>query len=57
MHNVALIIVAKNRLGYTGDTVLHVDMASKRFFEGPLDDNMMDGLTSDLDIPIIGQPF
>lgn len=57
MHNVALIIVAKNRLGYTGDAVLHVDMASRRFFEGPLDDNMMDGLTSDLDIPIIGQPF
>lgn len=57
MHNVALIIVAKNRLGYTGDAVLHVDMASRRFFESPLDDNMMDGLTSDLDIPIIGQPF
>ena len=57
MHNIALIIVAKNRLGYTGDAVLHVDMPSRRFFESPLDDNMMDGLTSDLDIPINGQPF
>jgi len=57
MHNVALIIVAKNRLGYTGDAVLHVDMASRRFFESPLDDNMTDGLTSDFGIPIIGQPF
>lgn len=57
LHNVALIIVAKNRLGYTGDAVLHVDMASRRFFEGPLDDNMMDGLTSGLDIPSVGQPF
>ena len=57
MHNVALIIVAKNRLGYTGDAVLHVDMASRRFFEGPLDDNMMDGLTSGLDMPSVGQPF
>lgn len=41
MHNVALIIVDKNRLGYTGDAVLNVDMASRRFFENPLDDNMM----------------
>ena len=57
LHNVALIIVAKNRLGYTGDAVLYVDMASRRFFESPIYDNMMDGLTSDLDIPIIGQPF
>ena len=57
MHNVALIIVDKNRLGYTGDAVLNVDMASRSFFESPLDDNMMDGLTSGLDIPIIGQPF
>ena len=57
MHNVALIIVDKNRLGYTGDAVLNVDMASRRFFESPLDDNMMDGLTSGLDIPIIVQPF
>lgn len=57
MHNVALIIVAKNRLGYTGDAVLHVDMASRRFFESPLDDNMTDGLTSDFGIPIIEQPF
>lgn len=57
MHNVALIIVAKNRLGYTGDAVLHVDMDSRRFFESPFDDNMMDDLTSDLDFPIIGQPF
>lgn len=57
MHNVALIIVAKNRLGYTGDAVLYVDMDSRRFFESPFDDNMMDDLTSDLDFPIIGQPF
>ena len=57
LHNVALIIVAKNRLGYTGDAVLHVDLASRRFFEGPLDDNMMDGLTSGLDMPSVGQPF
>lgn len=57
MHNVALIIVDKNRLGYTGDAVLNVDMASRRFFENPLDDNMIDSLTGDLDIPIIGQPF
>ena len=57
MHNVALIIVAKNRLGYTGDAVLHVDMANRRFFESPLDDNMMDGLTSGLDMPSVGQPF
>lgn len=57
MHNVALIIVAKNRLGYTGDAALHVDMASRRFFESPLDDNMTDGLTSDFGIPIIEQPF
>lgn len=57
MRNVALIIVAKNRLGYTGDAVLHVDMDSRRFFESPFDDNMMDDLTSDLDFPIIGQPF
>lgn len=57
MHNVALIIVDKNRLGYTGDAVLNVDMASRRFFENPLDDNMMDGLTSGLDMPSVGQPF
>lgn len=57
MHNVALIIVAKNRLANTGDVVLHVDMTSRRFFKNPLDDNMMDGLISGLDIPIIGQPF
>lgn len=57
MHNVALIIVDKNRLGYTGDVVLNVDMASRRFFENPLDDNMMDGLTSGLDMPSVGQPF
>ena len=57
MHNIALIIVAKNRLGYTGDAVLNVDMASRRLFENPLDDNMMDGLTSDFDMPNAGQPF
>lgn len=57
MHNVALIIVDKNRLGYTGDAVLNVDMASRRFFENPLDDNMMDGLTSGLDMPSVGQLF
>lgn len=57
MRNVALIIVDKNRLGYTGDAVLNVDMASRRFFENPLDDNMMDGLTSGLDMPSVGQPF
>ena len=57
MHNIALIIVAKNRLGYTGDAELHVDMPSRRFFESPFDDNMIDGLTGDLDIPIIGQAF
>lgn len=57
MHNVALIIVDKNRLGYTGDAVLNVDMASRRFFENPLDDNMMDGLTSGLDMPSVGLPF
>lgn len=57
MHNIALIIVAKNRLGYTGDAELHVDMSSRRFFENPLDDNMMDGLTSGLDMPSAGQPF
>lgn len=57
LHNIALIIVAKNRLGYTGDAELHVDMSSRRFFESPLDDNMIGGLTGDLDIPIIGQPF
>lgn len=57
MHNIALIIVAKNRLGYTGDATLYVDMSSKRFFERPLDDNMMDGLTNGLDTPSVGQPF
>ena len=57
MHNVALIIVAKNRLGYTGDVTLHVDMASRRFFESSLDDNTMEGLTSGLDMPSVGQPF
>lgn len=57
MHNIGLIIVAKNRFGYTGDATLHIDMPSKRFFERPLDDNMMDGLTSGLDTPSVGQPF
>lgn len=57
MHNVALIIVAKNRLGYTGDATLHVNMASRRFFERSLDDNMTDALTSGLDMPSVGQPF
>lgn len=57
MHNVALIIVDKNRLGYTGDAVLNVDMASRRFFENPLDDNMMDGLKSGFDMPSAGQLF
>lgn len=57
MHNIALIIVAKNRLGYTGDVTLHVDMASRRFFESSLDDNTMEGLTSGLDMPNVGQPF
>lgn len=57
MHNVALIIVDKNRLGHTGDAVLNVDMASRRFFENPLDDNMMDGLKSGFDMPSAGQLF
>lgn len=57
MHNVALIIVDKNRLDYTGDAVLSVDMASRRFFENPLDDNMMDGLKSGFDMPSAGQLF
>lgn len=57
MHNVALIIVDKNRLGYTGDAVLNVDMASRRFFENPLDDNMMDGLKSGFDMPSARQLF
>lgn len=57
MHNVALVIVAKNRFGYTGDATLYVDMSSKRFFGRPLDDNMMDGLTNGLDTPSVGQPF
>ena len=57
MHNIALIIVAKNRLGYTSDVTLHVDMANRRFFENSLDDNMMDGLTSGLDTPSVGRPF
>ena len=37
--------------------MLTVDMASRRFFENPLDDNMMDGLTSGFDMPSAGQPF
>lgn len=57
MHNVVLIIVDKNRLGYTGDAVLNVDMASRRFFENPLDDNMMDGLKSGFDMPSARQLF
>lgn len=57
MHNVALIIVDKNRLGYTGDAVLNVDMASRRFFENSLDDNMMDGLKSGFDMPSARQLF
>ena len=31
MHNVALIIVAKNRLGYTGDAVLYTNMSALTF--------------------------
>lgn len=57
MHNVALVIVAKNRLGNTGDATLYVDMDSKRFFKNPLDDKMMGGLINGLDDPIVGQPF
>lgn len=57
MHNIALVIVAKNRLGCIGDATLHVDMASRSFFESPLDNNMIDGLTSGLNEPITGQPF
>ena len=57
MHNVALVIVAKNRFGNTGDATLHVDMDSKRFFKNPLDDKMMGGLINGLDDPIVGQPF
>ena len=32
MHNVALIIVAKNRLGYTGEAVLYTNMSTLTFF-------------------------
>ena len=31
MHNVALIIVAKNRLGYTGDALLYTNMPTRTF--------------------------
>ena len=44
MHNVALIIVAKNRLGYTGDTLLYTNMPTLTFsHDNPYTENDFKG--------------